>query len=401
MPPRPGPEPEVDRSGWKTPWVHLKSYRLHPHVYPPMIRMASPDARPGSWVQVRDREGRLFGAGLWNDRSRVPLRILHHGPDPVDDSLLVTLLDRAIDLRLVHLRLPDCTDAYRVVHSDGDGLSGLVVDRFAEVLSVQVHSLGIWQRLPTLLKRMHERLGTTRTVIDVDPDIARQEGIRVADIPSDPVRAVKIREHGVRYEVDFTSGHKTGFFCDQRDNRRRLAELARGRRVLDLCSYTGGFSISAKVTGQAAEVTGVDLDEKVIAQARRNANLNDARVQWVHCDAFSYARQMRADGKRFEVVILDPPKLVFGRDDDEEGLRRYEDLNILGISITEPGGFLVTCSCSGQLPAEEFERIVVRAGQRIDRKLQILDRTGPGLDHPVLSNCPEGRYLKVIWARVW
>ncbi len=401
MPPRPGPDPEVDRSGWKTPWVHLKSYRLHPHVYPPMIRAASPDARPGSWVQVRDREGRLFGAGLWNDRSRVPLRILHHGPDPVDDSLLTTLLDRAIDLRLIHLRLPDSTDAYRVVHSDGDGLSGLVVDRFADVLSVQVHSLGIWQRLPTLLKRLHERLGTARAVIEVDPDIARQEGIRVADIPSDPVRSVKIRENGIRYEVDFTSGHKTGFFCDQRDNRRRLAELARGRRVLDLCSYTGGFSISAKVTGQAAEVTGVDLDEKVIAQARRNANLNDARVQWVHCDAFSYARQMRADGKRFEVVILDPPKLVFGREDDEEGLRRYEDLNILGISITEPGGFLVTCSCSGQLPAEEFERIVVRAGQRIDRKLQILDRTGPGLDHPVLSNCPEGRYLKLIWARVW
>jgi len=366
-----------------------------------MIRAASPDARPGSWVQVRDREGRLFGAGLWNDRSRVPLRILHHGPDPVDDSLLTTLLDRAIDLRLIHLRLPDSTDAYRVVHSDGDGLSGLVVDRFADVLSVQVHSLGIWQRLPTLLKRLHERLGTARAVIEVDPDIARQEGIRVADIPSDPVRSVKIRENGIRYEVDFTSGHKTGFFCDQRDNRRRLADLARGRRVLDLCSYTGGFSISAKVTGQAAEVTGVDLDEKVIAQARRNANLNDARVQWVHCDAFSYARQMRADGKRFEVVILDPPKLVFGREDDEEGLRRYEDLNILGISITEPGGFLVTCSCSGQLPAEEFERIVVRAGQRIDRKLQILDRTGPGLDHPVLSNCPEGRYLKVIWARVW
>jgi 23S rRNA (cytosine1962-C5)-methyltransferase len=276
-----------------------------------------------------------------------------------------------------------------------------VVDRFAEVLSVQVHSLGIWQRLPTLLKRLHERLGTTRTVIEVDPVIARQEGIRVADIPSDPVRSVKIREHGIRYEVDFTSGHKTGFFCDQRDNRRRLADLSRGRRVLDLCSYTGGFSISAKVTGQAAEVTGVDLDEKVIAQARRNANLNDARVQWVHCDAFSYARQMRADGKKFEVVILDPPKLVFGQEDDVEGLRRYEDLNILGISITEPGGFLVTCSCSGQLPAEEFERIVVRAGQRIDRKLQILERTGPGLDHPVLSNCPEGRYLKVIWARVW
>lgn len=398
---RPAPPPEFDRSDWRRPWVQLKYFSFHPQIFPAMIREASSDSAPGSLVNVYNKEGQPFGMGLWNPRSRVPLRVLQHGPDPADEAVLSRWVDRALDLRLDRLNLDAVTDAYRVIHSDGDSLSGLIVDRFADVLSVQVHSLGIWQRLPPLLERLHQRLGTKRVVLEVDPAVARNEGIRPGSMKSDPVKSVKIREHGLRYEVDFGSGHKTGFFCDQRDNRLRLRSWAKGQRVLDLCCYTGGISLSA-VAGGAAEVTGVDLDEKAIQQARRNANLNNARVNWVHCDSFSFARQMRKDGKRFDVVILDPPKLVFGRaEEDDEGLKRYEDLNILGISITEPGGLLMTCSCSGQLPAEEFERVVTRAAQRMDRKLQFLDRTGPGLDHPVMSNCPEGRYLKVLWARVW
>ncbi len=395
----PGPV-ELDRTGWRRPWVQLKYYRSHPHVFPAMIQTASPDATPGAWATVYDKEGRVFGAGLWNPRSRVPLRVLHQGAEPVNDDFLGTQLDRALDLRLNFLGLPERTDSFRAVHSDGDGLSGLIVDRFGDVLSVQVHSLGVWQRLPAWLERLHARLGTQRTVVEVDPEVARNEGIRPGDRKSDDVRAVKIREDGVRFEVDFGTGHKTGFFCDQRDNRRKLAGWVKDRRVLDLCCYTGGFSLAAKVSGGASEVTGVDLDEQAIQQARRNANLNNARVNWVHCDAFSFARQMRKDGKRFDVVVLDPPKLVFDRE-EEDGFRRYEDLNILGISITEPGGLLVTCSCSGQLSAEEFERLVVRAAQKMDRKLQFLDHTGAGPDHPVMSNCPEGSYLKVLWAKVW
>lgn len=368
-----------------------------------MLGAVSPDARPGDWVTVYDKSGRPFGAGLYNPNARVPLRVLQHGDPPAPESHLDQLVDAALDLRLGALRLPESTDAFRVIHSDGDSLSGLIVDKFADVLSVQVHSLGIWKRLPALLNRMKERLGTTRVVIDVDPGIARQEGIRVEDLASDPVRAVKIREHGVRYEVDFARGHKTGFFCDQRENRRRLAAWCRDKRVLDLCCYGGGFSLSAKITGGAAEVTGVDLDEEAVAQARRNANLNQVRIDWVHCDAYTYARQMRKDGRRFDVVILDPPKLIDGREEEArlEGLTRYEDLNSLGMVITEPGGLLVTCSCSGQLDAEEFERLVIRSAHRVGRKLQFLDRTGAGEDHPVMSNCPESRYLKLLWARVF
>lgn len=386
---------------WPAPWVQLKYFTFHPCVYPAMISAVSPEATPGAWVHVFDRNGAAFGRGLYNPRARVPLRMLYHGPDAVGEDYLVTLLDRAVELRLETLKLPEVTDAFRVVHSDGDGLSGLAIDRFADVLSVEVHSLGIHQRLPGWLPRLHERLGTTRAVIEVDPHIARLEGIRQAPTPADRVRTVRIREHGVRYEIDFAEGHKTGFFCDQRDNRQRLTTFTRGQRVLDLCSYTGGFALAAMVRGGAVEATGVDLDEQAIAQARRNANLNQTRVTWVHVDAFSYARQMQKNHEQWDVVVLDPSKLILSREEAPEGRAKYEDLNSLAISLVRPGGLLVTCSCSGLLPADEFEQIVIRSAHRQARRLQFLDRTGAGPDHPVLSNCPEGRYLKVLWGRVW
>jgi 23S rRNA (cytosine1962-C5)-methyltransferase len=365
-----------------------------------MLGGASPDAQAGDLVTVYDREGNVFGAGLFNPRARVPLRVLHHGEEPFGEAQLVGLLDRAVDLRLKELRLPATTDAFRVVHSDGDGLSGLVVDRYADVLSVEIHSLGMFQRLPSWLAHLHARLGTRQAVIAVDPGIARTEGIAPRKVPSAEVRTVRIREHGVRYEVNFAEGHKTGFFCDQRENRRRLSAWTGGRRVLDLCCYTGGFALAAKVQGGATEVTGVDLDEKAVAQARHNANLNQVRLEWVHCDAFAYGRQMLQNGRRWEVVVVDPPKLILSRDEAREGERKYEDLNQLAVMVTAPGGLLVTCSCSGLLSAELFERLLTRAAHRAGRRLQFLERTGPGADHPVMSNCPEGRYLKVLWARV-
>jgi 23S rRNA (cytosine1962-C5)-methyltransferase len=226
------------------------------------------------------------------------------------------------------------------------------------------------------------------------------EGIdlKMDPCPSAPVRTVKIVENGITYEVDFAQGHKTGFFCDQRDNRLKFSTLVKGAKVLDLCCYSGGFSISAKMLGNASEVTGVDLDEKAIAMAKRNANINQQRIDFVHADAFVYARQMVRNGKLFDVVLLDPPKLILGRDGYDEGIKKYHDLNMLGLQCLRPGGLFVTCSCSGLLSPSEFEKVVIKAAQRQGRKLQIMAVTGPGWDHPFLSTYPEGRYLKVLWA---
>lgn len=400
-PPKSAAAPPEGSENWPTPWVQLKYVTFHPCIYPAMVGPASPDAQPGQIVSVYDRDGQRLGRAFYNPRARVPLRVFYHGQDLVGEDRLEELIDRAIEFRTGQLALPNTTDAFRVIHSDGDGLGGLVVDKFSDTLSVEVHSLGIFQRLPGWLPRLHEKLGTKYARVSVDPAIARIEGIRNPEALSTAPKTVRIRENGIKFEVNFEAGHKTGFFCDQRDNRFRLASWTRDRRVLDLCCYTGGFSLSAKLLGGASEVTGVDLDEAAIAQARRNANLNQTRIEWIHVDAFSYIRQMQRNEHKWDVVVLDPPKLILSRDSQEEDERRYEDLNGLALSLLQPGGLFVTCSCSGLLTAEAFEAIVIRSAHRQGRRLQFLDRTGAGADHPMLSNCPESRYLKVLWARLF
>ena len=390
---------------WRTPWVQMKYFSFNPAVYPNMLSAVSPDAGPGDLVHVYDKAGEPFGTGFYNPKARVPLRVLDHHLENFDEASLDARLEAALSLRLDTLRLNEVSDAWRVIHSDGDGLSGLVVDRYADALSIEVTNLGIWRRLRRWLPMLHARLGTTQHVIQVDPDIARIEGIRWADVPEadDPVpRSVRVREHGVRYMVNFEDGHKTGFFCDQRENRVRFAHMARGMRVLDLCCYTGGFALAAKVLGGCEDVTGVDLDEKAIAQAKKNADLNQTRLTWTHGDTFTWGRQMHQNGATWDAVVLDPPKLIFSRDSEEGqlGANKYYDMNVVALNLLKRGGLFVTCSCSGLLDVAEFEDIVMRAAHRNKRRLQILDRPGAGADHPVMSNCPEGRYLKTLWAIV-
>lgn len=391
---------------WLRPWVQLKYFTYNPAVFPRMLGAVSPDAVKGGLIHVYDKNGELFGGGFWNPDSRTPLRMLRHGAEPLTEQALEDALRRAVAWRRDECRLDAVTDAYRVVHGDSDGLGGLIADRYGDVLSLEVSTLGVWQRLPQWLPLLHELCGTVRHVISVDEKIARMEGIDPTTTPpSEPVRKVRITENGVSFEVDFAMGHKTGFFCDQRDNRLKLSRLVRGKSLLDLCCYSGGFSILAKLRGGAGEVTAVDLDEKAIAMAKRNANINGCngplRIDFVHADAFVYARQMVRNGRQFDVVLLDPPKFVQGRDEEkEEGLKKYNDLNMLGLQCVRPGGLFVTCSCSGLVTPSEFEKVVIKAAQRLGKRLQIMEMSGPGWDHPFLSTYPEGRYLKVIWARV-
>ena len=395
----------VDRSSWSRPWAQHKYVTFQPAIFPRLLGEVSPDARPGDWVSVFDKNGEPVGAGLFNPRAKIPLRVVAHGAQPIGEEYFETAIRRAVALRRDLFKLDLATDAYRLVNSDGDGLSGLTIDRYGDVLLCEVVSLGIAQRLPKWLPLLHELAGTKFARVHVDHDLGSLEGIKPSlfnETNAAAPRTVKIRENGVRFEVDFAEGHKTGFFCDQRENRRRIAQFSAGARMLDLCCYTGGFSLAAKVLGSAGEVTSVDLDEVSIAQARRNANLNQVRLCFVHADAFAYARQMYQNKESWDLVVLDPPKFIFTRDahGNWEGRQKYEDLNQLSIGLVRPGGIFVTCSCSGLLSLEDFEQHVIKAAHRLNRRLQFFDRTGPGPDHPVYSNCLEGRYLKVLWARV-
>ncbi len=395
-PPPPGSET------WVRPWAQMKYYSYHPAIFPNMVGAISSDAGAGDLVNVYDKEGQPFGAGFLNPKARVPLRVIHHGLTPFEEADLDARLIQAVRLRKETLKLDATTDAYRVIHSDADGISGLIVDRYNDTLSILVTTLGVWRRIRRWLPLLHKELGTSSHVIQTDPDISLIESMRISDVPEvdDPApKTVRIRENDVRFAVNFEDGHKTGFFCDQRDNRLKFGQLAKGR-VLDLCTYTGGFALAAKLIGKCEDVTGVDLDEKAIAQAKQNANLNQTKLNWTQGDAFGWSRQMIKNGELWDTVVLDPPKLIHHRDTQEEGIFKYRDLNGLAIQLVKRGGLFVTCSCSGLISTEEFEELVMGVAHRHGRKLQILDRTGPGMDHPVMSNCPESRYLKVIWSIV-
>lgn len=385
------------------PTVAVRAPGNHPFVYRKMVVAAVGGFRPaeGDLVRVVDRDHLPIGYGLWNSRSQITIRLLTTGSTVPGVEFWKRRIDGALALRRGILGLDEVTNAYRVLNAEGDGLSGLIVDRFDDVLSVEIFSLGMYQRIGPILEILTAQLGTRHFRVHVDERIALAE-----DFPGRPLASsqlpprVTIHENGVRYRVQFEGGHKTGFFCDQRENRRELARFSQDRTVLDVCCYTGGFGIHALVKGGAREVTCVDLDEKAIALARENANANQARPTLVHADAFGYMRQMTLNERSFGVVVLDPPKLIPGRLDIAPGKRKYFDLNVLAMGLVEPGGILLTCSCSGLLSQEEFLYLLRAAARKAGRTVQVLATGGAAADHPVGLDALEGAYLKAVYLRM-
>jgi 23S rRNA (cytosine1962-C5)-methyltransferase len=381
-----------------------------------MLDRADPAALPGDLVQVLDRSGEPFGYALYNPRSEIVLRMLSYGDLPPDAAFWQQTLERAVELRRGMLKLDDATNAYRVIHAEADGVPGLVVDRFHDTLSAEAFSLGMYQRAEAILDRLGRLCETRHWTLSVDASVHGQEGFLATPAFSEACpRQATISEHGTRFRVNFSQGHKTGFFCDQRDNRLMLARFCPGRTVLDLCCYTGGFAVQARRLGEAAEVTGVDLDENAIQLARENAQLNRVKVHFVHADAFAYMRDMQQGGRAYDVVVLDPPKLIRSRRELEEGTRKHFDLNRLAMSLVRPGGLLLSCSCSGLLGGSEFTRLLAAAARQASaagsevagrrgvlsgRRVQVLVQTGAAADHPVASHCWETEYLHAVWMRL-
>jgi 23S rRNA (cytosine1962-C5)-methyltransferase len=398
------PDRPLEPAG-ELPAIAVRAAGNHPFIYRKMVIGPVGAARPsdGDLVRIVDRESAPIGFGLWNSRSQISLRLLKTGSEPPGTAFWEDRIETAVALRRGMLGLEPVTNAYRVIHAEGDGLSGLIVDRLDDVLSVEVFSLGIYQRIGSILPLVAQRVGTRHTRVTVDERIALAE-----DFPGRPLASpllpgrVTVEEHGIRFRVAFEGSHKTGFFCDQRENRRELARFCQERTVLDLCCYTGGFGLHALVRGGAREVTGVDLDEKAIAQARDNANANQVRagLSLVHADTFGYMRQMARNGRSFGVVVLDPPKLIPGRLDISAGKRKYFDLNVLAMRLVESEGLLLTCSCSGLLPPEEFLTLLRAAARQAGRRAQVLAVTGAAPDHPVGLDALEGAYLKAVWLRM-
>lgn len=401
------------------PVVTLKTPTPHPNIFRKRIQDIPGEVQPGDCVAVRLPDGTPVGFGYCNPRSSIALRMISTQTEPPDEAHWDRLLERAVRLRTETLQLDEVTSACRLINAEGDFLPGLVVDRYDDVLSVEAFSLAIFQRVEAITERLAKIAGTKHTIIRTSPSSESQEGYTAESLTSAELPGtVNVHEFGTRFRVAFEGGHKTGFFCDQRDNRRRLALECGGKSVVDLCSYTGGFAVQAKKLGKAAEVIGVELDRQPLELAKTNANLNQARINFVCADIFPWMRDMIRNERQFDVVVLDPPKLIRSREELEDGTRIHFDMNRLAMQLVRPGGLMVSFTCSGLLGRAEFDRLICSAARqagdplpgespesefrrRGPRDVQIIDRTGPGGDHPIATSCPESDYLKATWMRLW
>ena len=367
----------------------------HPWFYRKMIVKPEAALPAGTPAKVRDREGRLVGTGFYNPRAELALRMFSDGVIDDPQAHFVEALRTAVLLREQILDLPRTTDAYRLIHAEGDGFPGLVLDRLGNAIVAQVASLGMKQQLEPLGEWLLRHYRDSKLVLLQDKDWAEREGMDKLPRPQ-PVRTT-VREHGLTYAVEAGTGHKTGFFADQRDNRWLVRQFAKGRAVFDLCCNSGGFAMNA-VAGGAAKVVAADLDEAMVAQTQHNAAANKLQLNAVHGDAFDLLRE--AQHGAHDLIVLDPPKWVHHKDEIESGLARYADLNRLGLEKVARGGLVMTCSCSGSVSEDQFLRMLRDAAAMARRDVRVLMLRGAGADHPVALECPETRYLKVALLQV-
>jgi 23S rRNA (cytosine1962-C5)-methyltransferase len=398
----------------------LPFYGRHPWVRDSAIDRIEPTSiasehlldLDGQVVDLFNEKGRFIARGYYNSQSRIAVRLFTwSAEEPLDEALLRRRLAVAIGLRRQLGLEPPAGEtasrersATRLVFSEADGLSGLVVDRYGEHLVVQVTSLAFAQRVEPIVAMLRELLAPKSVVLRTEKSTAVVEGVELAEgkIWGElPDGALTIEEHGLAYEVDLHEGQKTGFYLDQRENRKAAAAYVRGGRVLDMFSYTGGFALCAAKLGGASEVLGIDGSKRAVAQANRNAELNGlASVRFEVGDGFKTLERLAAEGAQFDTVVLDPPKFARNRSGVNQALMAYHRLNRSAVQLLPAGGVLITCSCSGSVTREDFQLMLSGVAQKSGRELQILDQRGAAADHPVSATCLETEYLKFFVCRV-
>ena len=374
------------------PWVMAKS------VVKPQVEIADGDV-----VDLVTLEGRWVGRGIYNQRSHLCVRLYSWTRgEELNDDFWRGRLAAAVQLRRM-IGYDDPAGATRLVFSEADGLSGLIVDRYGRYLVVQVAALAMQKRLELIVPLLAELAQPAGILVRTDEKIAAQEGMERRDGVAwgeAPPTSLDVYENGLLFRVDLASGQKTGYYLDQRENHRVAAMYMKDRRVLDVCCYVGGFALAAAKIGGAREVLGIDSSEKAVLQARDHAAANQLpNVTFEVGECFRTLEQKVAAGEKFGGVILDPPRFAASRDTVDQALRAYHRLNRLAVQLLEPGGILVTCSCSGRVSREQFLKMLSGVSQKTGRDLQILEQRGPAPDHPVRISCPETDYLKCFVCR--
>ena len=371
----------------------------HPWVYANAVARVEGEPPAGAVVSLADHDGRFIGRGIYNPRSQIPVRLLTRKDEPVDGAFFRGRVQAAVALRArVRLPAPD-TSAYRLINSEGDDLPGLVVDVYGDAAVIQITTLGMALRRAEIVDAIEGALAP-RTIYEVAAaSYADLEGFAAATrvVRGDPRPHVPCVEDGLKLEAEPLAGQKTGLFLDQRPSRIRVGTLARGARVLDVYSYAGGFALQA-ARGGAEEVTAVDSSSRAVARIEAHAAANSLAVRAVEADAFRFLET--ATPRSYDLLVVDPPKFARARKDLDAARKGYERLNALALTACAPGAVLVTCSCSQNVEAADFERIVAAGAKQAGRRVRVLERSGPGADHPLPPAFAEGQYLKVLFVAV-
>ena len=382
----------------------------HPWIFSGALARVEGQPAPGDLVDVVDARGEWLARGYYNAKSQIVVRLLTWRRDEVPAGLADAAFWRArlaaAAAARAGLQLELETTAYRLVYAESDGVPGLIVDRYGEWLVVQFLTLGVEARRELLLGLLAELFAPRGIVERSDASVRRQEGLALRSglvWGEAPPPDLEIREHGLRFQVDLLGGQKTGFYVDQRANRRIVGVQARGRRVLNAFSFTGAFGVYA-LAGGAEHVTNVDSSYDALAGAEAAMRLNgfdpDGQAESICGDVFQVLRTFRDEGRRFDLVVLDPPKFARSKAELDGATRGYKDINLLGLKLLAPSGLLATFSCSGLVTPDLFQKIVFGASLDAERRAQIVAKLSQGPDHPILLTFPEGEYLKGLLCRV-
>ncbi len=376
--------PKGRRARLGSPWIFSNEIRMDE---------AAKAIAPGAVVNVRGEDGRAFGTGYFNPKSLIAVRLLADDCDvAIDVDFFTARLKRARALRDSLYARP----FYRLLHAEGDGVPGLVIDRFGDTLTVQIGTAGMEKQLPAILAALDSVLAPATVILRADAPSRALEGLDsyVKTVKGEGHR-IAVEENGARYIADLRDGQKTGWYYDQRDNRAFIAPLAKGKTVLDAYSYTGGFGILAAKAG-AKEVVCVDSSAPALALAEESARTNSVTIKAVKADVFEELERLAAAGERFDIVLADPPPFVKSKKDLEPGAKAYRKLARLAASVTAPGGLLMLASCSHNIPTERFAAECAQGLLRSGRQAALIRQSGAGPDHPVHPLLPESAYLKAV-----
>jgi len=368
--------------------------RGHPWVFSNELERLPQDCAPGEIIDLLDSSGRFIGRGYINPHSLIAVRLLTRTQEEIDLAFFRRKIAAARALRATF----GFGDSFRAIFSEGDGLPGLIVDKYADTLVIQSSTAGIDRQLDLIITALTEEYASKAVVLRNDTSSREMEGLtqekRVVFGTVDG--PLVIEESGIRYTVDVLEGQKTGFFFDQRENRLALKDHVKGRRTLDCFCYVGAWALSAARFG-ASEVIGLDASEKAIALATKNAELNGLAAQFRKADVFDELRAFEKQRERFGCIVLDPPAFVKNRAKVREGIKGYKEINLRAMKLLEPGGALITCSCSHHIDQELFREMLIDAAFSAGKQARILEMRSQARDHPALLAARETQYLKAAY----